>query len=98
MRYRKANRHHTPGYVRQPKLPVREIPAMEVFAAACAAQRLNSGYLKEGFSNFDPDTNVSTTKESNKIIMRRLLNDQVGLVGDSDRTEAEAVRNYWQLK
>jgi len=80
---------------------VREIPVDEVFAAACAAQRINGGYLKEDAYEFvqgEDGADYRRTAHANKVLMRQLLTDRSHEVTSGDREEAEAVRGYWKLK
>lgn len=75
----------------------REVPVIDVFAAACAAQRLNKGFFKEDFHRYVPG-GKSEQVLANKNLTVALLKDRAYLVTDRDREEAEAVRGYWQLK
>jgi hypothetical protein len=75
----------------------REVPVIDVFAAACAAQRLNKGFFKEDFYRNMPG-GKSERVLANKNLTVELLKDRAYLVTDRDREEAEAVRGYWQLK
>ncbi len=75
----------------------REVPVIDVFAAACAAQRLNKGFFKEDFYRHVPGGNGERVL-ANKNLTVELLKDRAYLVTDRDREEAEAVRSYWQLK
>lgn len=75
----------------------REVPVIDVFAAACAAQRLNKGFFKEDFYRHHPGGKDERVL-ANKNLTVELLKDRAYLVTDRDREEAEAVRGYWQLK
>lgn len=75
----------------------REVPVIDVFAAACAAQRLNKGFFKEDFYRHTPG-GKSEQVLANRNLTVALLKDRAYLVTDKDREEAEAVRGYWQLK
>lgn len=75
----------------------REVPVIDVFAAACAAQRLNKGFFKEDFHRY-VFGGKSEQVLANKNLTVALLKDRAYLVTDRDREEAEAVRGYWQLK
>lgn len=75
--------------------------ADDVFAAACAAQRINGEYLKESQSTFDPETQeVIAVKHPNKVIMRQMLTDlaEAALITDADRYHAQVIRTYFQCK
>ena len=82
---------------RKPVLSGREVPVIDVFAAACAAQRLNKGFYKEDFCRHVPGGKDERVL-ANKNLTVELLKDRAYLVTDNDREEAVAVRGYWQLK
>jgi hypothetical protein len=68
----------------------------DVFAAACAVQRINGEYLKEDKLVFDTDGHViATEKVANKRLVREVLEgaSQVQIT-ESDREQGEAVRSY----
>jgi hypothetical protein len=67
--------------------------ANTVWAAACAAQRINGEYLKE--AKWIPDTNVSVP--ANKVLMRTIISDPAQITAE-DRAQAELVRTYWRNK
>lgn len=60
-----------------------------VFAAACAAHRVNGGYIK--YSEVDDEGNV--TKQPNKYLIREFLMGS-SEVRDEDREMGEKVRQY----
>jgi hypothetical protein len=65
-----------------------------VFAAACAAQRINGEYIKEDKNLYDVDGYIiGTEKVSNKKLARRLLDDEQQITAD-DRDQALRVRSY----
>lgn len=85
----------------------RMIPTVDIFAAACAAQRINGQYVKETHaiyengSPFLPDGSDAPFKivKANKVMVREwLANNDMSSVTEEDRSDAEAVRGYWQLK
>jgi hypothetical protein len=71
---------------------------IDVFAAACAAQRINGEYLKEPSYVMDDDYKVISTREANKVLMRKILIDQPELATDEDRARADEIRQYFQCK
>lgn len=84
-----------------------EIPTMQIFAAACAAQRINGQYVKEshtvypGGNPWNPDGSDApyVLVKANKVMVREwLASGSNEAITDADRAEAEAVRGYWQLK
>lgn len=85
----------------------RQINTADVFAAACAAQRINGSYVKEnhivyeGGSPWLPDGSNApyTTVKANKVLLREwIAADDFSCINDVDRKEAGAVQGYWQLK
>lgn len=85
----------------------RKIPTADIFAAACAAQRINGQYAKEthavyeGGSPWLPDGSDApyTMIKANKILVREwLAAGDTSSILDVDHAEATAVRGYWQLK
>ena len=62
---------------------------VDVFAAACAATRVNGGYLKYTETNDES----GTSKLANKILIRQFL-DGTFDVRDSDREQGEKVMQY----
>lgn len=73
--------------------------AEDVFAAACAAQRINGVYLKDAQTEMDPVTyETISVKQPNKVIMRQMLTEHAELITDVDRYNAQVVRNYFQCK
>ena len=61
----------------------------DVFAAACAANRVNGGYIKYSETNDE----AGTSKLANKVLIRQFL-DGTFDVRDSDRELAEKVMQY----
>lgn len=75
------------------------IPAADVWAAACAALRINGEYLKEIKNEYGEDYEVVSSKPANKVLMRSMLMGQAQeLITDADRVRGEVVRQYWQTK
>lgn len=73
-------------------------PTENVFAAACAALRINNGeYLKEDVLSYDEDV-VQVTALANKTLVRNLLNgsDSFGTITDEDREQGMLVRRHYQ--
>lgn len=62
-------------------------PALDVWAAACAAQRINGSYIKYV---------VSTGTRTNRDLVVEFLQNPTDLVTLQDREEAEKVRTYFQ--
>lgn len=75
---------------------VRMFSADAVFAAACAAQRINGEYLK--FSDFNTETEI--TRRPNKELLRSILIEPEfeAVVTDADRKQADEIRNYFRCK
>ena len=66
----------------------------EVFAAACAAQRINGEYLKEDKNIFDTDGDViKVEKVANKKLTSQFLRGDFE-IGDEDRVLGQEVRQY----
>lgn len=83
------------------------ILTVDIFALACVAQRINGQYVKETHTvypggnpwNADGSEAPYTVVKANKIMVREwLAKKDMSVVTDADRSEAEAVRGYWQLK
>jgi hypothetical protein len=72
-------------YRNKPKQPTFSYSADDVWAAACMAQRINSGYVKAG--NID--------KQSNRQIVDELLVN-TNRITDEDREQGKKVRQYYQ--
>lgn len=70
--------------------------AEDVWSAAAAATRINSGYVKEAQYRYDQDTNSQIlVKEANKVMVRNLLEAPQGWMEEDVAVGAEA-RAYWQ--
>ena len=67
-------------------------PTDLVFAAACAAQRINGEYIK----NFWPDTTVVNTKPTNRSIMLNALAPGVDVITNEDTELGMKVRQHYQ--
>lgn len=81
--------------------PVKDLSTLDVFAAACAAQRINGEYLRSPQIVYNEQTHQSeTVREANKHLMGQLLHDSTkfGMITDADRTQAETIRTYFQCK
>jgi hypothetical protein len=84
---------------RKSKVEVQKFPASDVWAAACAAQRINGEYLKDRTYTYAEDSyTVLSTKEANKVLMRTLLVSQPELVQDEDRLLGAVVQQYFHCK
>jgi hypothetical protein len=94
MYYRRSTR----AAVRQPKAEVRKFPAADVWAAACAAQRINGEYLKEPQNEYDDQYNVISSRPANKVLMRSILIENPELVMEEDRLQAALVQQYFLCK
>lgn len=73
----------------------------DVFAAACAAQRINGEYLRSPEYSFDEKTvENKIVRQSNKDLVHKMLTDpdMAAFVTDSDRKDSETVRTYFQCK
>ena len=67
--------------------PVINLQATDVWAAACAAQRINGAYLK----TIEEGKNTETNRE----IMNRFIADP-NLITEADREQGELVRTYYK--
>lgn len=74
----------------RPFKPQIEYKADDVWAAACAAQRINGSYVKY----LNPDINPEVT-ETNRMIMDRFLSNPDS-IDQVDRDMAEKVRTYYK--
>ena len=80
--------------------PVLNFNADDVWAAACAAQRINGDYVKMVTSyatneEILPNSLQTPAKQTNRMIMDRLLVDQLEIT-QADREQAQAVRGYYK--
>jgi len=76
----------------QNQQPVFTFNADDVWAAACAAQRINGSYVKLAMiSESDP----SLTKLSNRMLAMQLLTDPFSIT-DEDREQSKKVRAFYQ--
>ena len=64
----------------------------DVWAAACAAQRINGSYLKDGATKYDTDGNVTLVQKRNRDIMMEFLENPEHLTVD-DVVAGELVLN-----
>ena len=85
----------------------RMILTSDLYAMACAAQRINGQYVKEthtfypGGSPWNPDGTDAphVVVKANKVLVREwIAANSLAEVTEADRSDAEAVRGYWQLK
>jgi hypothetical protein len=67
-------------------------PTDDVFAAACAAFRINGAYLKDTVFNDKGEI----VNYSNRTTLVRLLSENVDKITDEDRTQGKIVRQYYQ--
>lgn len=98
MYYRQAYRTASKAPAKSKQVEARMIPADMVWAAACAAQRINGEYLKEATHVFDDDYKVISTREANKVLMRTIMIDKTELITDEDRAQVAEIRQYFQCK
>ncbi len=100
MYFRKSYNNLSRGnIVRKPKNTM-SFPADDVWAAACAAQRINGDYVKIVTSYVTneeilPNSLQTPTKLTNRMIMDRLLADKSEIT-EADREQAQAVRSYYK--
>jgi hypothetical protein len=73
----------------------RKFSVSDVWAAACAAQRINGEYLKEGRNTYGDNGQVLSTKRRNRDIMIEFLNNPGQLLVE-DVEQGEQVRNFLQ--
>jgi len=66
--------------------------ADDVWAAACAAQRINNGYVKLSMIS---ESDSTSTKLSNRLVAEKLLVDQSGITTE-DREQGKKVRSFYQ--
>lgn len=74
-------------------------PTEKVFAAACAALRINEGeYLKEDVLSYDNEDVITFKKRTNKTLVRQLLKGDItfGTITDADHEQGVLVRRYYQ--
>lgn len=74
--------------------PAFEYPASLVWAAACAANRINGGYVREAAA---PTADGETSPMPNKLLAWRFLLEQENIT-DEDRALGEAVRLHFAGK
>lgn len=80
-----------------PRIPQIEYKTSDVFAAACAAQRINGTYLKADENLYDDDYRfLGVNKYANKNLVRKMLNETLSAqqITDEDREQAELVIQY----
>lgn len=87
------------------KAEVKMFPAIEVFAAACAAYRINNkNYYKDTVVSQTPDAegNYPVLGHANKVTMRSILMEERKnpdwVIISEDRENAVTIRDYWQCK
>ena len=89
------------------KISGREIPILDLFAMACAAQRINGRYEKESGVTYptgnpyldDGSLAPVVHHTSNKSMMREWIAKQdMSAVIEQDFNDATAVIGYWKLK
>lgn len=86
--------------LRKSTKPSINFAADDVWAAACAAQRINGDYVKLVTSYVTneeilPNSLQTPAKQTNRMIMDRLLADQSAIT-EADREQAQAVRSYFK--
>lgn len=75
-------------YNRAPRKPLITFKADDVWAAACAAQRINGSYVKYA----PPESKIDT----NRMIVDHLLGNPTELISEADREQGHKVRSYYQ--
>jgi hypothetical protein len=100
MYFRKSYNNLSRGNIVRKQKNTVSFPAVDVWAAACGAQRINGTYVKMVTSyatneEILPNSLQTPAKETNRMIMDRLLHD-TSLITSEDRTQAELVRNYYK--
>lgn len=75
--------------------PSRKFSVSDVWAAACAAQRVNGEYVKEGRNTYDDQGRVLSTKRRNRDIMVEFLDHPDQLLVE-DVEAGEQARNFLQ--
>lgn len=84
------------GYNPQVRLDVAKYTLSDVWAAACAADRINGGYFKDVAYNWDETAQAqSIAKRKNRDIMMEFLADPTSLTVD-DIERGEYCRNFLQ--
>jgi hypothetical protein len=86
---------NTRTYRNKPKQPVLNFTADTVWGAACAAQRINGEYIKDGQNQIGEFGEVLSTKLRNRDIMLQFLHDPALLL-EEDIEQAKKVRQYFQ--
>jgi hypothetical protein len=86
----------------------KEFPTQQVLELACAAQRINNGYLKEEEGVYAEQGNILYFKISNKALMRYTLDPEnqtiIGMehymtllkVTEADVAQAEEIKKYFR--
>ena len=80
----------------RPAQVAHKFPVNDVWAAACAAQRINGEYVKEAQYRFDENTGQTIlVKHRNRDVMQEFLHNPDRLLVE-DVEEGERVRNFTQ--
>ena len=89
--------YEEPRITRQPKFSPASVQfAMaDVWAAACAAQRVNGEYRKEGRNTYDEQGQVVSTQRRNRDIMVEFLHNLSSMT-DADREAGKECRSFLQ--
>lgn len=77
------------------------IPTIDVFSLACAAQRINTKYVKDShnYESVENDKILITHVFSNKQMVRDWISTKdMSAVTDADKEQASIVQSYWQLR
>jgi hypothetical protein len=75
------------------KIASQQFSVSDVWAAACAAQRVNGEYLKDGRNTYDEQGQVLSTKRRNRDIMQEFLHNPDRLLAE-DVEAGEAARTF----
>lgn len=86
---------NTRTYSNNPKQPTFSYVANDVWGAACAAQRINGEYIKEGQNIYGADGAPISTIRRNRDIMLEFLHNPEHLL-EEDIEKAKKVRQYFQ--
>ena len=90
MYYQKSYNNLSRGSIKRNPKPTVNFQAVDVWAAACAAQRINGSYVK-----VVPVENNEYITETNRQIVDNFLAN-TDLITESDREQGETVRKYYQ--
>ena len=90
MYYQNSYNNLSRGSIKRNPKPTVNFQAVDVWAAACAAQRINGSYVK-----VVPVENNEYITETNRQIVENFLAN-TDLITEADREQGETVRKYYQ--